>query len=74
MSTRNEWERCFGAHAPCYMQSVFTRDTVAEADFLVGELGLVPGCAILDVGCGTGRHSIELDEIMIVGRKSGDVV
>jgi len=29
-------------------------------DFLIEELALPPGGSILDVGCGTGRHSIEL--------------
>ena len=29
-------------------------------DFLIGELCIVPGMAILDVGCGTVRHAIEL--------------
>jgi cyclopropane fatty-acyl-phospholipid synthase-like methyltransferase len=29
-------------------------------DFLLEELNLPPGSAILDMGCGTGRHSVEL--------------
>jgi 2-polyprenyl-3-methyl-5-hydroxy-6-metoxy-1,4-benzoquinol methylase len=29
-------------------------------DFLIEELALPPAGSILDVGCGTGRHSIEL--------------
>jgi SAM-dependent methyltransferase len=29
-------------------------------DFLLEELDLQPGGSVLDVGCGTGRHSIEL--------------
>lgn len=35
-------------------------DTAAEADFAVHMLGLRPPARILDLGCGTGRHSIEL--------------
>lgn len=34
--------------------------TEAEADFLVQALGLAPGSAVADVGCGTGRHSLAL--------------
>jgi 2-polyprenyl-3-methyl-5-hydroxy-6-metoxy-1,4-benzoquinol methylase len=60
MTARNEWEEFFDGHAPEYMNNSFTKNTVAEADFIIEELGLPQGGRILDVGCGTGRHSVEL--------------
>ena len=57
---RNEWETFFDQHAPNYMDNTFTKNTREEVDFIVEELNLPPGSHILDVGCGTGRHSIEL--------------
>ena len=60
MTRRNEWEEFFDGHAPVYMDNSFTKNTVAEVDFVLEELGLPRGSRILDVGCGTGRHAVEL--------------
>ena len=58
--TASDWRRFFDGHAPRYDENVFTRNTMAEVDFLIEALELSPGCSILDVGCGTGRHAVEL--------------
>ncbi len=34
--------------------------TTQEVDFLISELNVVPGAALLDIPCGHGRHTIEL--------------
>jgi len=60
MPEKSTWETFFDAHAPIYDENVFTKNTAQEIDFLLEELALPPGCSILDVGCGTGRHSVEL--------------
>ena len=60
MISRNEWKKFFDGHAPIYMDNVFTKNTLAEVDFLLEEFKLPPGSLILDMGCGTGRHAVEL--------------
>jgi len=60
MSSGNEWEQYFNGHAPCYMKNVFTANTSEEVEFIVEELRPAEGSSVLDVGCGTGRHAIEL--------------
>lgn len=42
-----------------YLRYSFTKGTVQEVEYLIEELGLIPGMRILDVGCGPGRHAYE---------------
>ena len=60
MNTKNSWKEFFDTHAPDYDNNAFTKNTVQEVDFLLEKLDLPPGAAVLDIGCGTGRHAIEL--------------
>jgi len=56
----NEWKVFFNSYAPNYDSEVFTQNTDSEIEFLMTELDLSEGASILDIGCGTGRHSIGL--------------
>ena len=58
--SKNQWEEFFDGHASSYMDNSFTKNTVAEVDFILEELRLPSASHILDMGCGTGRHAIEL--------------
>lgn len=60
MAATNVAAEFFSETADHYEENAFTRDTGAEVDFIVAEFGLPPGSALLDMGCGTGRHAVEL--------------
>ncbi|MFA4987335.1 MAG: methyltransferase domain-containing protein [Candidatus Brocadiia bacterium] len=59
----SEWEEFFDGHAPHYMDNVFVRNTDFELKFIDSELALPRDSAILDIGCGTGRHSVGLAKL-----------
>ncbi len=54
------YEELFADYARTYDGESFTQGTQGEVDFIEGELAGDRSKRILDVGCGTGRHAIEL--------------
>jgi len=59
--TGHHWFEPVAEHlGAAYLRYSFTKGTVQEVDFLMGELALAPGMRVLDVGCGPGRHAHEL--------------
>ena len=54
------YEGFFENYAYTYDQEEFTQGTTGECDFIEKELLHDKTVKILDVGCGTGRHAIEL--------------
>ena len=58
---KKQWyESLFENYGKKYDSENFTHGTSGECDFIEKELNFEKSLKILDVGCGTGRHAIEL--------------
>jgi len=54
------YEMLFENYGQKYDSESFVQGTTGECDFIEQEIGFNKSIRILDIGCGTGRHSIEL--------------
>jgi 2-polyprenyl-3-methyl-5-hydroxy-6-metoxy-1,4-benzoquinol methylase len=54
------YEQLFENYARKYDKEPFVQGTAGECDFIEQEINEDRSFKILDIGCGTGRHSIEL--------------
>jgi len=58
---KDQWYReLFANYARSYDKEIFVQGTSQECDFIEQEINLDKSKHILDIGCGTGRHAIEL--------------
>jgi SAM-dependent methyltransferase len=56
------YETLFEDYGIKYDNENFTQGTIGECDFIEKEINYDKSLSIIDIGCGTGRHSIELTE------------
>lgn len=60
-ANRKQWyEELFENYANNYEKESFTQGTIGECDFIEREIEYNKQVKILDIGCGTGRHSQDL--------------
>ncbi len=62
MNNKQWYETLFENYGQKYDKECFTQGTIGECDFLEKEINFNKELKIIDIGCGTGRHSIELSK------------
>jgi 2-polyprenyl-3-methyl-5-hydroxy-6-metoxy-1,4-benzoquinol methylase len=60
MDTKQWYEILFEDYGDKYDSEGFTKGTMGECDFIEKEINGNREFKIIDIGCGTGRHSVEL--------------
>ena len=56
------YEKLYDNYGNQYDKEPFTQGTIGECDFIERELQYDKSLKIIDIGCGTGRHSIEFSK------------
>jgi SAM-dependent methyltransferase len=54
------YETLFENYGRKYEEEIYTQGTQGECDFIEKEINRDKNVKVLDIGCGTGRHSVEL--------------
>jgi len=54
------YESLFENYAQKYDKECFVQGMLGECDFIEQEINCDKSLKIIDIGCGTGRHSVEL--------------
>ncbi len=60
MNKKQWYETLFENYGEKYDNESFTQGTIGECDFIEKDINYNKTLKIIDIGCGTGRHSIEL--------------
>ncbi len=60
MSKKQWYEELFENYGEKYDNECFAQGTLGECDFIEREINQSKALSIIDIGCGTGRHAIEL--------------